>query len=267
MTVMSGPAEALRRASETLADRPSALITDIDGTISRIVANPEDATVSDAAKQSLRNLASQLDLIVVVTAREERVARHMVGVPELTYVGNYALRQDVAVQPAANGLDAARATAKAMTDYPGVTYEDKGIGFSLHYRNSPQPDDARSWLLARLQPLAAEHGGRLVEGKRVIEVVPAGLPTKDTALNALADQHGLRGIVFLGDDRSDVAVFRELANRRARGLASLGLAVVDLETDPQVMEAADLALAGVDAVEEFLAQLSRSLVQEARHGS
>ena len=69
----------------------SGLITDIDGTISPIVPRPEDAVVSAEARDALARLARSLSLVAVVTAREESVARAMVGVDGLAYVGNYAL--------------------------------------------------------------------------------------------------------------------------------------------------------------------------------
>ena len=101
---------------------PSALITDIDGTISRIAAHPDDATVSDAARASLRRLGSELALVAVVTAREEPVARRMVGVDSLAYVGNYALDEGVAL---GRGLEQAKADVKAqLSELPCVELEE-----------------------------------------------------------------------------------------------------------------------------------------------
>jgi trehalose-phosphatase len=102
----------------------------------------------------------------------------------------------------------------------------------------------------------------VIEGKRVLELVPAGLPDKGSAVSKLARERGLRGIVFIGDDFSDVAVFREITRRREEeGLPGLGIAVVDAETEEAVREAADAELAGVDEVEEFLAALAQALAK------
>ena len=74
-----------------LDQRPSALITDVDGTLSHIVPKPQDAVVSIEIKESLRRLLPRLDLVAVVTGRENEVARRMVGVEGLTYIGSYAI--------------------------------------------------------------------------------------------------------------------------------------------------------------------------------
>src|SRR5438094_4036895 len=81
----------LAEVQEVLAAAPAALITDIDGTISPIVARPEDATVSDAIRCALEKLAGRLPLVAVVTGRDEATARRLVGASGITYIGNYGL--------------------------------------------------------------------------------------------------------------------------------------------------------------------------------
>src|SRR5947207_8572575 len=80
---------ALARA--ILEETPAALISDIDGTISRIVARPEDATVADVARNSLEVLAGNLAVVAVVTGRDAATARQLVGANGITYIGNYGL--------------------------------------------------------------------------------------------------------------------------------------------------------------------------------
>src|SRR5207248_10975400 len=73
------------------ANRPAGLFADIDGTISRLTSRPLDATVTPAARESLRRLASDLEIVTVVTGRAVTRARRMVDVPEIGYVGNPGL--------------------------------------------------------------------------------------------------------------------------------------------------------------------------------
>lgn len=244
---------------EVLTSRPSALVTDIDGTLSRIVARPEDAVVSEGARQSLRQLADQLALVGVITAREETVARRMVGVDSLSYIGNYALAQDEA-QAAWPRLDQAKSRVRqAIESLPCVTMEEKGLTFALHYRNCEEPG-VRERLLGLVGPIATEEDAKLLEGKQVVELAPRSLPDKGAAIARLAEDQGLRGLVFVGDDLSDVAVFREIARRRREeGLPGLSIAVIDGETEPAVREAADVEVSGVGEVEELLASLSLEL--------
>jgi trehalose 6-phosphate phosphatase len=248
--------DALKRAAEVLSSTPSALVTDIDGTISRIVARPEDATVSEQARSTLAGLAESLDLVAVITAREASIARDMVGLDGIAYVGNYAVDGATHSLPDPMVMERLKAQAVRLIDeLPCVTLEEKGISFALHYRNCGQPEEMRLRLLDALQPLTRLTGARLLEGKRVVEAVPASLPDKGVAFAHLADGHGIKGIVYLGDDLSDIAVFQEIAVRREKGLPGLGVAVVDAETDATVALAADQTLYGVDGVEQFLSAL------------
>ena len=250
----------VEQAAGALAARPAALISDIDGTLSRIVPRPSDAVVSEQARQSLAALLPLLDLVAAVTGREEAVARRMVACEGLTYVGSYGLDAGSAARVAASDLGAAKESARELlAAYPCVTLEEKDVSFALHYRNCADGETVRQALIALLEPIAAAAGGRLLEGKQVIELVPAALPGKDDAVANLARDHQLKGIVYLGDDLSDTAVFRAIATRRTAGQPGLAIAVVDSETRGEVRDAADATLAGVSEVEAFLAALAQRL--------
>jgi trehalose 6-phosphate phosphatase len=257
---------AIEEAVDVLSCRPSALLSDIDGTLSRIVPRPQDAVVSERARESLRGLEDRLELVAVITARDETTARSLVGIDSLTYVGNYALDPVRAHDLATSEFAAARTRALSFVgELPGVEYEEKGVSFALHYRNTDDPDAARDVLLATVTPLAHAAGARIIEGKRVVELVPGGLPDKGTAIAGLLLERGSRGAVYLGDDMPDLAVYQELRRRRESGdFPSLGIAVVDNETAAEIIEAADLTLAGVDEVEAFLEGLVERLGRAER---
>lgn len=253
--------DAVQRAIEVLACRPSALVSDVDGTLSRIVANPPDAVVNESVKTELRRLLPLLDLIGVVTGRETDVARRMVGVEGLTYIGTYALQPGV-LGPEAEGQVAAvrEAVLPYMARLPCVTLEDKDVSFALHYRNCSDPAGVRARLVSVVEPIVVQSGAKMVEGKQVIEVVPRDLPDKGTAFARLLADRRIDGAVFIGDDLGDTAAFREVRRRRSNGRhPGLAIAVVDAETPPAVRESADLALDGVDEVEAFLKRLAMRL--------
>ncbi len=192
---------AVSRAAAVLAAAPAALITDIDGTISRIVARPEAAVVSDSARASLRCLAGRLALVAVITAREQAVARRMVAVEELTYVGNYALDSASAPHLGDDPLaEARRAIRPLLRPFSCVTLEEKGVAFSMHYRNC-QEEGMRERLLALVQPIADAAAARVLEGKQVIELVPRALPDKGSAVARLAPSAGFA--VEVVDDRPE----------------------------------------------------------------
>jgi len=248
---------AVEAAADVLAFAPAALVTDVDGTLSRIVARPEDATVDLPIKNCLRALIDRLSLVAVVSGREEEVARSMVGVPELVYVGNYALEGIAAVRVDEHDLLAAMESVRVLlAPFDCVEIEEKGVSFAMHYRNCEDPS-MRERILSLVEPVAAAAGGRILEGKQVVEMVPRALPNKDTAVAHLLDQRKIQGVVYLGDDVSDVPVFREIRRRRTvEGLPGLAVAVMDRETHPSVIENADIRLDGVDNVGVFLAGLA-----------
>jgi trehalose 6-phosphate phosphatase len=260
-TTVPATEAAAGAALSVLASRPSALITDVDGTISAIVPRPQDAVVEEGVRRSLRSLRRQLDLVAVVTARQESVARAMVGVPELTYVGNYALDAGVAVD--VSPLEPVLSAVRPFLDsFPCLTLERKGIAFALHYRNCSQ-EGVRESLLEVLGPAAEQAGARLQEGKQVIEVLPPNLPHKGTAIARLLRKRKIHGVVYLGDDLGDVPVFQEIARRRAiESLPGLSIAVTDAETPAAVSEAADLQVTGVAGVQDLLESLSLALSEE-----
>ncbi len=252
---------AVERACEVLASRPSALISDVDGTLSRIVPNPPDATVSETVRAMLRRLLPHLDLLGVVTGRESDVARRMVGVEGMSYVGSYAL-QPGALGPEADGQVSSvkQAVLPYLERMPCVKLEHKDVSFALHFRNCDDPPGVRSRLLAVVEPLVASSGAKLVEGKQVIEVVPRELPDKGTAFARLLSERSIDGAIFMGDDLGDTAAFREVRRRRNEdGHPGLAIAVVDAETPAAVREYADLTLDGVDEVEAFLDGLATQL--------
>jgi trehalose 6-phosphate phosphatase len=260
------PASVLDAAIDVLCLRPSALLTDVDGTLSRIVPKPDDACVEPAISRSLEVLHARLSLVAIVTARQKDVAEKMVGVPGLKYIGHYGLASGDGVGGVGEIERMKVFVRPRMREFPCVMFEDKGLSFAIHYRNCAQPEEVREQLLEVLDPVAREAHARLVEGKRVIEMVPGPLPDKGHAVRELQRDHHLNGILYLGDDVGDIAVYSELSRRRREeGLPSFAIAVVDAETDVRVIEAADATIPGVDAVQELLEALAGAsqLVPEA----
>jgi trehalose 6-phosphate phosphatase len=255
---------AVARALRVLSHPRAALLSDIDGTISPIVSRPEDASVPPRVRHALDQIAQRLALVGIVTARQEGVARAMVGLDNVRYVGNYALDQAIEANFAGDELGKAKETIRPfLAQFPGVMMEEKGVSFALHYRNTAEPALARARLLAIVEPIAAGAGARVLEGKRVLELVPRSLPDKGTAVARLLAAHDIEAAVFLGDDFSDIAVFREIARRREAGKPGCSIAVIDAETDDIVIEAADERLHGESEVAAFLEAVALGLAQEA----
>src|SRR5918998_1425441 len=134
---------------EVLRQTPSAVVTDIDGTVSPIAPTPAEAMVDPGAKAALARLTERLAAVAVVSGRAPQDGAAMVGLPELTYVGNHGLERiargtpwthpvAAAAQPAiAAALVEIESAARAVADVPWLLVENKGVTGTVHYRLAP----------------------------------------------------------------------------------------------------------------------------------
>jgi trehalose 6-phosphate phosphatase len=254
--------------SRLLSERPAGLITDLDGTISRIAPAPELAEVEPAARDALCRLAERLDLVAVISGRSAADAQRLLQLDNVVYVGNHGLErrargQTVIAPEARPYLPRISQTLTALAPRlpaSGVMIEDKGATASIHYRQAPDPERAKSAILAALRPLAEHYGLRISHGRRVVELrLPVALD-KGSALRELVRDYRLRSVVFLGDDVTDLDAMRALQELRASGaVTGLSVGVVGPETPDQIAQEADLTVAGVDDVAALLTALSDRL--------
>ncbi|MBW3612297.1 MAG: trehalose-phosphatase [Chloroflexi bacterium] len=262
-----GPAlrEPLSLAREALAAEPAGLLTDFDGTLSPIVADPGAARLAEGAAGALTALASRLTVVAVVTGRAPLDARRMTGVPQLLVAGNHGTEwlepgADAATE-APGAADARRRVALVLARVPtaaGVEIEDKGVSATVHYRAAGDPEATRRAIVDGIgEP---EPGVELRRGRMSIEIRPVGIGDKGSATRDIIDRFGLRGAVVMGDDITDLDMFRAVAEARAAGRlrgAIMGVAGSDGETPPEVAAAADALLESPEAAARFLVELAR----------
>ena len=250
----------LEQISALLSKRPVGLISDLDGTLSEIVPVPDEARVSPSMRKTLEDLQRSLALVAVVTGRPVRQAQGIIGLPQITYIGNHGMERfvkgelslDEGALAFAPFLDRLFFNLKTQFTTAGLVFESKGGSFAVHYRLTANPEKARDALLDTIQEMA---GGqvRVLMGKTVINVLPPVDLNKGTAVTSLVAESGLSAVLLLGDDVTDVDAFR--AARRLSdggGLSSTSIAVLGEETPPGLLEQADFTLPGVTEVEEFL---------------
>jgi trehalose 6-phosphate phosphatase len=107
----------------------------------------------------------------------------------------------------------------AAAAVPEAWVEDKGASIAVHYRQAPDPARARAQLIAALVEVASSAGLELVEGKMVVELVPAGRPRKGGAVERIVGENDLSAALFSGDDVADVEAFHILDSTRRAGPA------------------------------------------------
>src|SRR5215217_1071003 len=261
---------------EVLRQAPSAVVTDIDGTVSAIAPTPAEAMVDPGAKAALALLAERLAAVAVVSGRAPQDGAAMVGLPELIYVGNHGLERiargtpwthpvAAAAQPSiAVALAEIESAARAGDDLPWLLVENKGVTGTIHYRLAPDQAAAIALLEPLTRAAADRHGLRLTLGRMIFELRPALAVNKGTAIRELALDLGLRGIVFFGDDVTDVDAFRTLRELREAGeAATLRVGVLGSETSPAVLAEIDVSVNGVAACAATLLALAARLAEEA----
>ena len=255
---------AIELARSALAHPPAGLLTDFDGTLSPIVADPAAAGLAGGAAAPLAALAADLAVVAVITGRAPLDARRMVGVPGLVIVGNHGtewLEADAAepaATPAADSVRAALAEVVArVRAVPEASVEAKGLSATVHYRNAADPVVARAAILDAVGSVPADLEVR--EGRMSVELRPVGLGDKGSAARAVIDRFGLRGAVVMGDDLTDLDMFDAVAELRAAGelrAAIIGVGGADREVPELVLAAADVVLGTPAQVALLLAELT-----------
>ena len=222
----------------------AALFLDVDGVLAPIVERPEDASVPEETRSQLRRLAPRYALVACVTGRPSEVARTIVGVPEVTYVGEHGLELD----PRAAG------SAGEIHEFAwAVGWNDtelKPLSAAFHYRRAPDRDAAR----IELESVAADalaRGFRTRWGRFVLEVLPPVDASKGTAVRRLLEETRLTRALYAGDDTTDLDGFAALD-----GLdIAVRVAIVSAEGPSELGERADIVVGSTGAFLELLERL------------
>lgn len=257
---------AIALARDALANGPAGLLTDFDGTISPIVTEPGLARLVTGADGALAALAEQLDVVAIITGRTPLEARQLTGIPGILIAGNHGmewLEPDEAEPRPAPGAgpvsDRLDEVLGRIPEMPGVVPEHKGISASVHYRTAPDPDAARSAIVGALGDVE-DHGLRIGHGRMIVEIRPVGLGDKGSAARAIVERFGLRGVVVLGDDATDLDMFRAVDELRSAGRlrgAIIGVGGMAGEVLPALFAASDVVLTDPAEAAALLAALSR----------
>lgn len=278
------PERAVEEMLPVIAQRPAGLFSDFDGTLSPLAPSPDLAVIHETAKAALFRLVPLLDEVGIITGRAADAAEAMVGIPGIDYVGNHGLewRRDgqhvehpESVAAVSDVTAAMNEIARLVAGTPaddGLRFEDKRLSGSIHYREARHPERVREPLVALARDVAEAHGLRITEGRKIVEVRPKLVVNKGTALQSLIKERGLRGVLFFGDDVTDLDGFRMLRAMRHEGLAALAIGVASPEAPADIYAQSDLILASVDDCARTLQLLAdalsdgASMDKDGRHG-
>lgn len=231
---------------------PSAgILLDVDGTLSPIVERPELAELTTGARSVLSRLVGRYRVVAAISGRTRDELGLLVDVAGVRLIGSYGLATGSV--PA----DVISAVLAAAAEVEGAWLETKGATIAVHYRANPDANEAGRVLEERLGALALPARMALVPGKHVVELVPAGLPLKEGAVERIIQDEGLRAALYAGDDIADLLAFEALDRAREDGRLehAVKVAVRGAETPEALVTAADVVVDGPAEMVELLATL------------
>lgn len=245
----------------------AAVLLDVDGTLAPIVRHAEDAHVPEPTRAPLIEIAKRYRVVACVSGRRAAVARQIVSLGSIAYVGNHGselLRpgaRDAEVEPdvAAYGRRVRAFAQGAWTEELHrlrVRAEDKDVIAAFHWRGAP--DEAAAEAAVREVAEAAEEQGFATHwGRKVLEVRPPVALDKGRGIQRLLRGADLGAALYVGDDRTDLDAFRGLREEVAAGRLQTAVCIgVRSEETPEELEAeADLLVDGPRGVRELLQAL------------
>ncbi|MGE5488099.1 MAG: trehalose-phosphatase [bacterium] len=246
----------------TLASRQKLVVfLDYDGTLTPIVARPEDAVLSAEMREAVRGLASRCT-VAVISGRDLSDVRALVGLDELFYAGSHGFEiagppgwgphHEIGAEFLPVLAELERELSAALSAAPGAQLQRKRYSIAAHYRNVQRPGDEE--LVRRAVAAAIEHRPnlRISAGKKVLEIQPAIDWNKGKAVLWLLEAMNLDPCstlpLYIGDDTTDEDAFRAV---RERGVAIL------VREEPR-LTLANYALEDTGEVRRFIEALARA---------
>jgi trehalose 6-phosphate phosphatase len=198
-----------RRLDQVL--QPGVLcVFDFDGTLAPIVEMPDQACLPDEVLRRLLSL-TQLCPVGVLTGRSLEDIRSRLGFEPQFLVGNHGLQglpgwEESAEHYASMCRDWTRQLQGKLPADPGVFIEDKKFSLSLHYRRAHDQQAALQQLRGAAEEL--EPLPRIMDGKFLVNLLPAAARDKGDALEQLIELSGCGTAIYVGDDVTDEDAFR-----------------------------------------------------------
>jgi trehalose 6-phosphate phosphatase len=243
-------------------DNSTAIITDIDGTISKIASTPDEAVVTDSMRRELVKLKDKFSLVAVISGRSAFNAKEMVGVDGLLYVGNHGLEflkdeklfMDPKVEKYLPKIKEAGKKLKEgdLSCITGLLFEDKEICFSIHYRLCDPLENVREKILNILENDPECKNLKISEGRCLVELKPPVGCDKGTILSNIIEQYNLEKIIYIGDDITDDDAFKRLKKMENEDkVRSASVLVLSNEIPSYVKKDSSFFVKGVDEVLKF----------------
>jgi trehalose 6-phosphate phosphatase len=245
-----------------IARKPLLIATDLDGTLSPIAGHAAEARVPAPTLAVMDRLAT-VAKVAVITGRDLNTARRMVPCEGVIIIGSHGLEASFehALLPGVDrvrlGAALERVEQKVVSAVPSayLHVERKAISTAFHFRQTPELEPQLRKAVSDLPPEL-----RLREGRMVLEVLPNQQGGKDLALTALSQMFRPKSLLALGDDRTDIGMFRAALDQARHGVHVMLAGVAGgAETPEEIAELSDVLLRSTDEALEALETVARAL--------
>jgi trehalose-phosphatase len=206
-----------RKVAKKISRAPLVILyLDYDGTLTPIRKHPRLARLSAQTKKILRSLSqSKRVKICIISGRSLAEIKKMVGLKNLTYVGNHGLEIEwdgrLVTLPGAGRIkirleQTCRRLTPLSRKYTGFWVENKGLTASMHYRLVNRKRIRSLEKEVRQQLKKHLTGFRLTSGKKVWEIRPRTNRDKGWAVRFLSGKFRAKEKlqIYIGDDTTDL---------------------------------------------------------------
>ena len=197
-----------------LETRRCAFFFDVDGTLADIQPRPELVFIPPRSLAALEQLNGNGIPVAVVSGRPISQLDALLTPLRLPAAGVHGAERRTASGELQNlAIDSVvfdaiqRELAQACAEHPGLTLENKGVAFALHFRLAPEMEKAARRVA---EEFVTRYGEVLAlqPGKCVFELKPRGA-SKGEVIRTFMQEAPFAGRtpVFIGDDLTDEAGF------------------------------------------------------------
>jgi trehalose 6-phosphate phosphatase len=201
------------RFLESVCFTPSLFAFDFDGTLSKIVKNPEDAKIKSTTLRLIQQLSLRAP-VAIISGRGLSDLKKKFNPSPGFLIGNHGLE----------GLHSGGQKLEVFKDscdkwkrhlsnqlktknglFDGIEIEDKTYSIAVHFRKSRSKKIAKAKIMDCLIDMTPS--ARIIMGKSVVNVVPTGAPHKGVAILELMLKANTKSSLYIGDDDTDEDVF------------------------------------------------------------
>lgn len=194
-----------RNVLKKFASLDTLVALDFDGTLAPIVHDRNRAALRQTTRRLLAGLAAHYPCVVISGRARSDVLRRLKGTGIEDIVGNHGIEpwttSPILEKAVRRWLPLLKAS---LGQFHGVEIEDKRFSVAIHYRGESRKQKARRAIEAAARKLAAV---RLIGGKQVINILPAGAPHKGLAFERQLIRSRCNRAIYVGDDDTDEDVF------------------------------------------------------------